>query len=263
MKIWNQWKCLQDFLLLILTPTRSCRETCCEIMNINSKTRKYPNCAPTTVRRLLKKGQFFITLEEEERTRWNEECMSRVHVTSKRTSIPSERVDCRKHEIGQVLDVKVCLHQRRYGIEIMVESLLRVRTVCWVGIAKGIDKYVNRSVRNHFSWKRWAQSYREICCESKATTNAYCDTVSYFYSCSWKKLDRYEPREIPSRLFYSVRSHDQITATWSINSSRRWWSSTIWLTIFLKNQGKVRWYVDDLSGKGRRTQEKVSILLEP
>ena len=39
MKIWNQWKCLQDFLLLILTPTRSCRETCCEIMNINSKTR--------------------------------------------------------------------------------------------------------------------------------------------------------------------------------------------------------------------------------
>ena len=173
--------------------------------------------------------------------------MSRVHVTSKRTSIPSERVDCRKHEIGPVLDVKVCLHQRRYGIEIMVESLFRVRTVSWVGIAKGIDKYVNRSVRNHFSWKRWAQSYRETCCESRATTNAYCDTVSYFYSCSWKKLDRYEPREIPSRLFYSVRSHDQITATWSINSSRRWWSSTIWLTIFLKKSRQssmvLRWLV--------------------
>ena len=51
MKIWNQWKFLQNFLLLILTPTRSCRETCCKIMNINSscflKTRNCPNCAPT------------------------------------------------------------------------------------------------------------------------------------------------------------------------------------------------------------------------
>ena len=33
MKIWNQLKYLQDFLLLILTPTRSCKETWCEIMN--------------------------------------------------------------------------------------------------------------------------------------------------------------------------------------------------------------------------------------
>ena len=28
MKMWNQWKYLQDFVLLVLTPTRSCRETC-------------------------------------------------------------------------------------------------------------------------------------------------------------------------------------------------------------------------------------------
>ena len=42
------------------------------------------------------------------------------------------------------------------------------------------------------------------------------------------------------------------------------------LTILWKNQGKVRWYfatvnerLDDLIGKGRRTKEKVSILLEP
>ena len=41
-------------------------------------------------------------------------------------------------------------------------------------------------------------------------------------------MDRQQSREILSRVFYSVRGHDQITLTSSINSSRRWWSRTIW-----------------------------------
>ena len=41
-------------------------------------------------------------------------------------------------------------------------------------------------------------------------------------------MDRQQSRETLSRVFYSVRGHDQITLTSSINSSRRWWSRTIW-----------------------------------
>ena len=49
-KIWNQWKDLQNFLLLILTPTRSCRDTCCKIMSINSNNfLKIRNCPDWTV----------------------------------------------------------------------------------------------------------------------------------------------------------------------------------------------------------------------
>ena len=44
---------LQNFLLLILTPTRSRRETCCKIMSVISNNslmiRNCPNCAPTPV----------------------------------------------------------------------------------------------------------------------------------------------------------------------------------------------------------------------
>ena len=102
MKNWSQWKYPQNFLLLILTPTRSCRETWCKIMNINSnsflKTRNCPNCAPTPVRRLLSKDNSSYYTWWRRRTIWNEESMSRVHVSSKRRSIPSERVDSRKHE---------------------------------------------------------------------------------------------------------------------------------------------------------------------
>ena len=45
-------------------------------------------------------------------------------------------------KIGPVLDVKVCFHQGRYGIEVMIESLFRDGTASWVRIVNGINKYV-------------------------------------------------------------------------------------------------------------------------
>ena len=48
-------------------------------------------------------------------------------------------------KIGPVLDVKVCYHQGRYGVEIMIESLFRDRTVSWVRIVNGINKYVTET----------------------------------------------------------------------------------------------------------------------
>ena len=44
-----------------------------------------------------------------------------------------------------VLDVKVCLHQERYGIEILIESLFRDGTASWVRIVNGIHKYVTET----------------------------------------------------------------------------------------------------------------------
>ena len=50
-----------EILTELLTPTRSCRETCCKIMSINSnnclKIRNCPNCAATPVYWLLKKKE--------------------------------------------------------------------------------------------------------------------------------------------------------------------------------------------------------------
>ena len=38
-----------------------------------------------------------------------------------------------------------CVHQGRYGLEVMIESLFRDRTGSWVRIANGIDKYVTET----------------------------------------------------------------------------------------------------------------------
>ena len=41
--------------------------------------------------------------------------------------------------------MKVCYHQGRYGVEIMIESLFRDRIVPWFRIVNGINKYVNET----------------------------------------------------------------------------------------------------------------------
>ena len=107
-------------------------------------------------------------------------------------------------KIDLVLDVKVCFHQKRYGIEIMIESQFRDRTVPWVRIVNGINKYVtetsetlyleifeHKEVTGKLVATRAQNSNGETCCEGQTATQASCDTVSCLYSYSWKKMDRH------------------------------------------------------------------------
>ena len=132
---------------IIIPRFGGCRETCCEITNINSnnllKTRNYPNCAPTPVWRMLKRTILHYTWWRR-RTRWNEESTSRVYVTSKWKKHPEWEggyQETRKSARSWYED------QKRYGIEIVIESLLRDRTVSWVRIVNGIDKYVTETAK--------------------------------------------------------------------------------------------------------------------
>ena len=71
--------------------------------------------------------------------------MSRIHSTSKPHNIPTERVDSFRYEIGPVLDVKLYPHEGRYCVDIMIESVFKDRTVSWVRIVNGINKYVTET----------------------------------------------------------------------------------------------------------------------
>ena len=144
-------------------------------------------------------------------------------------------------KIGPVLDVKVCCRQGRHGIEVMIEFLFRDRTVSWVRIVNGNNKYVTetsetislQSVEHRVTGKPVVKARPQLKPAVTLSPN--------FYSYSWKKMDRHQSRKIPWRLFCSVKSHDQITATRSINSSRRWWSCNIWRPG-RKVQGNIWWY---------------------
>ena len=78
-------------------------------------------------------------------------------------------------KIGAVLDVNVCLHQERYGIEILIESLFRDgNSFFGSNFVNGMNKNVTET----------SETISETCCKSKVTTEACCDVVSNFYSSS-------------------------------------------------------------------------------
>ena len=79
--------------------------------------------------KIVEKGQFFITLDDEEGP---DEMKNLCREYTLLRSEEASRVrgwTLGNTEIGPVLDVKVCFHQGCYGIEVMVESLFRDRTV--------------------------------------------------------------------------------------------------------------------------------------
>ena len=47
---------------------------------------------------------------------------------------------------GPVSDIKVCNHNGRYSIEVQVQSLFQDRTVSWIRIVNGIDKFVREAM---------------------------------------------------------------------------------------------------------------------
>ena len=110
--------------------------------------------------KIVEKGQFFISVEEGEGRDDMKNLCRRDDMKNlcREYKLPRSEEASRVRggilgntKISQVLDVKVCLHQRRYGIDNMVESLFRDRTVSWVRIVNGIDKYVTRNVITDFS----------------------------------------------------------------------------------------------------------------
>ena len=100
---------------------------------------------------MLKKAQIFNTpVEEEGPDEMKRLCREYTFPQSEEASRVRGWI-LRNTKIGPVLDVKVCLHQKRYGIEIVVESLFRDRTVSWVRIVNGIDKCVSETSETIFS----------------------------------------------------------------------------------------------------------------
>ena len=260
MKTRNQWKSLLNFPLPTLTPTRSRREACRKTMSINSNNflmiKSYLNCAATPVWSWKKKDNSSLHLMKKDRTKW------RIHVESTRYLKASQNPDreCGFSEIRRPARSWMWRSAFIKHVTVLKNSFL----------GSNCDRNSPiryRIVRNHCPWNLWAQSDGETCCEGKATTEACCNTVSYFHSYSWKKIDRHWNATIRSKVLCIIKSNDQITATWCISSSRRWWSSTIWRN-YGRIQGKVRWlfamaswWLDNLLGKRRRTKENWTLTL--
>ena len=110
-----------------------------------------------------------------------------------------------------VLDVKVCYHQGRYGVEIMIESLFRDRTISWVRIVNGINEYVTEtseeilvaSVQNRGTGKPVAKA------EPRPKPTLTLSLVSI----PCRERTWIDVEEISSKVVLKCQVYDQITAT--------------------------------------------------
>ena len=140
MRIWNQWLYKKNFLLpaLFLRLMTKCNASCCVNTSRNSQNfltkRNWPNSAPTLViRRILKKDSSSSPLKKKDLTIWKHHDESTPHL------------EVRKHpawESGFVETRRSAQSWMWRSTFIKDVIVLRDRTVSWVRIVKGINKYV-------------------------------------------------------------------------------------------------------------------------
>ena len=73
--------------------------------------------------------------------------MPRIHNASMKKKTRVKGWILKNTRIGPVLDIKVCRHENRYSIEVLVQSLFQDRTATFVRIVNGVDTYVTESLQ--------------------------------------------------------------------------------------------------------------------
>ena len=108
-----------------------------------------------------------------------------VYVASKRRSIPSERGGFSEtRESARSWTWRSAFIKKRYGIEIMIESLFRDGTASWVRIVIGVNKYVTETSETISFENVEHRVTGKLVAKAKPRLKACCDTVSHFYSSS-------------------------------------------------------------------------------
>ena len=90
-------------------------------------------CSDAGLAKTVEKGQYFTTLDDEEPDRLKGSCREYTLPRSDRSSQVRGWIRGNT-KIGPVLDVMVCYHQGRCGVELMIESYLKTRLVLGSGL---------------------------------------------------------------------------------------------------------------------------------
>ena len=134
-------------------------------------------CSNAGFSKNVDKGQLIHTIDEEGPDEIKTSCREYTLPRSEETSHVRGWIRGNT-KIGPVLDVMVCCHQGRPGVEIMTESLFLDGTVSWVRIVNGINKYVTETS------EEIPVASVETCREGQTTTKADFNSVSCVHSLS-------------------------------------------------------------------------------
>ena len=130
--------------------------------------------------KIVELGQHFFTLDTKEGNEMQHLCREYTMLRNEKKTRTKGWI-LKNTRIGPVLDVKVCRHEVRYSIEVLVEDLFQDGTLSWVRIVSGIDKYVTESMQT--KEEDHGVSVRLVA-KARPTIEARSEAVFRFYSCS-------------------------------------------------------------------------------
>ena len=117
---------------------RECEHNCADLP-VHAKLTKL--CSNAGLAKTVERGQHFTTIDDTELNRLIRSSRE-LTLLGRDQSSQVKRWIRGNTKIGPVLDVMVCYHQGRNGVEIMIESLSGEKTSSWVRNVNGINKNV-------------------------------------------------------------------------------------------------------------------------
>ena len=104
-------------------------------------------CSNVGMTKTVAKGQHFTTLDDAELDKLGGSC--REYTSPQDYAASKVKGWIRGNtKIGPALEIAVCHHQGRYGIETMIDSLFGDGTCSWVMIVNGTNNYVSSRIQN-------------------------------------------------------------------------------------------------------------------
>ena len=200
-------------------------------------------CSSAGLAKTVEKGQYFTTLDDTELDRLKGSCREYTLPRSDQSSQVKGWIRGNT-EIIPVLYVMVCYHQGRYGVAIMIESLVGDKTCSWVRIVSGISKYVTAtSEENHVeSIVEKSPGKFSSKARPRQTSNSMLSPVPI--PCRERNWIDVESGSCDQSCLEVLKLiDDQIAATWGFNKSRRRRSSKIrrsGINISIKNLRHLR-----------------------
>ena len=163
-------------------------------------------------------------------------------------------------KMGSVLDVKIYLHEGRYCIDIMIDSLFKDQTVSWVRIVHGINKYVTETseeipIENVELFISTGRLVAKAQPRPKLVVNL---SSNYVPSRERKWIDINPPTFSQSCFAVSNSWSDycDMTRTFLEKPMEQYD-----MTILMQNS-RYSWCLGKFPGKRERREENISILLE-
>ena len=184
------------------------KETCCVNTSRNSlnflSNRNWPNSAPTLVsRRTLREDSSSLHLMMMHSDDMKGSCREYTSPRSEESCYVRGWIRGNT-KIGPVLGVKVCYHQGRYGVEIMIEFFISWQSSFFGSYRERNQQIRNRNVRINSCCRCWEQRYRETC---RWRLNQDRRRLSCCLLCLFLYLERkwidIQPGKIQPRLFWS------------------------------------------------------------